>query len=298
MIKLQITADEKAKLKAFVYREDKPKSEKQPKPITYTIKTKADFAAFCKQDSSAAKLFGNVFTWWRRSKMPVSGDPGYYAAYTHLEWLTKTGVKAVSTLKHQLDRLEEAGLIERSRHRQGGSRVVSFIRPTPLALEVTTGSASDWQHLGLSAPNKTKDAKPFEALHAIYKVAYEAQVGAPLAVMPKNEAAALRQIMKAVPNAGELIDFVVREWGELAFYVMTKTKVSPTKTPSAMSLNKNIQLATEFMQFKKAELAKLAEKLAANEAAKKSITAQPETLVPPSPTAKEVTLEDILGDDF
>ncbi|WP_353641976.1 hypothetical protein [Mesorhizobium sp. WSM2239] len=147
----------KAKLKTYIAA-DKPKKERKPKEIVHEIETKADFAGWCAQFPGPAKLFGMIVRRWGGSTATARDSKGQWAAYTHDEWCKVAGVAAVSTLKHRLDRIEEAGLIERALHRHNGTAVKSFIRPTPLALSVTNAKAEDWKRLGLSAPVNGKAA--------------------------------------------------------------------------------------------------------------------------------------------
>jgi hypothetical protein len=141
----------RAKLKAYLAN-DKPKKTKMPKEIVHAIKTKADFAGWCTQFPGPAKLFGMIVRRWTGSTATAPGTKGKWAAYTHREWCEITGVGSVATLKRHLDRIEEAGLIERALHRHGGTAVKSFLRPTPLGLTVANAKAQDWERLGLAPP--------------------------------------------------------------------------------------------------------------------------------------------------
>jgi hypothetical protein len=135
ILKSKLSATEKAKasLKASIAFHKKPK--RQPKPIMVLLANKRDFAAWTAQYPAPARTFGIMLRRWMGSKSTVRGIPGYWAAWSYPTWAERAGV-SVATFKRHLDRIEEAGILERQLHRHGGTKVLAYIRPTPLALMV------------------------------------------------------------------------------------------------------------------------------------------------------------------
>lgn len=113
-----------------------------------SLKTRADLKGFWRQYPKACALFGQIVIVGRSSTARRPGVPGCWAAYTYPWWSKKTGL-SVSTLKRQLDLLESHGLIERQLGKHGGTRVITYIRPTALALDLSDGRPGDRFHFGL-----------------------------------------------------------------------------------------------------------------------------------------------------
>lgn len=239
------SAAAQAKLKAYI-EADKPKTDRKPRKIIHDLKTKADFAGWCSQYPGPAKLFGKIVRRWSSSSARTRDTKGKWAAYTHSEWCEIAGVGAVSTLKHRLNRIEEAGLIERARHRHCGTAVKSFIRPTPLALVVTSATADHWDHLGLQAPT-TKQAD-LRQMETVYCDAYLSCTGHALVTISKAERAAMRAILKEVPTlAIGIVKATVGNW--LAFGIQAKKDsnlASCPGQPSLLFVRKHLQSAAEF----------------------------------------------------
>lgn len=110
------------------------------------IPDKATLRGFWVQYPKACALFGKIMVQWRGSYSTRPGHHGYWAAYPYAEWSQLSGLP-VATLKRQLDLLEQKGLIERELGKHSGSRVLSFIRPTKLALDLSDCRPGDYDHL-------------------------------------------------------------------------------------------------------------------------------------------------------
>lgn len=244
----------RAKLKAYI-EADQPKKAKMPKEIVHIIKTKADFAGWCAQFPGPAKLFGMIVRRWTGSTAFAPGRKGKWAAYTHPEWCKITGI-SVATLKRHLDRIEEAGLIEREVHRHGGKPTKSFLRPTPLGLTMANAKASDWERLGLSAP--TADKASLGQMEDAYRKAYLASTGHPLVTISKTERAAMKAVMQELPDlAIGIVEAAIGDW--IAFGQTVKSDANladfPFK-PSMLFVRKHLQSAAEFVTKKAKQAAK------------------------------------------
>lgn len=124
--------------------------------------TRTEIKGFFKQHPTAASLFGEIVGKWRGSSSRRPANHGFWAAYPYPEWASFTGL-SVATLKRHLDVLEEGGLIERERGRHAGTRVLTFIRPSPNGLHLSTTRPGDWTHLGTTHDeflNPTPPPKP------------------------------------------------------------------------------------------------------------------------------------------
>lgn len=120
------------------------KTAKKTKPKNQ--EAKAELKAFWVQYPKAQRVFGEIFKVWKISGARRRDSNGYWAAYTYAEWCSRLDM-ASSTLRWNLDLLEQRGLIERKRGRHGGTRVVTFMRPTNKALDLSGGDDRIWQHL-------------------------------------------------------------------------------------------------------------------------------------------------------
>jgi DNA-binding MarR family transcriptional regulator len=201
----------RAKLKAYLAN-DEPKKVKTPKEIMHDIKTKADFSGWCTQFPGPAKLFGMIVRRWTGSTATAPGTKGKWAAYTHREWCEITGVGSVATLKRHLDRIEEAGLIERASHRHGGTAVKSFLRPTPLGLTVANAKASDWERLGL-APPASAPGKP--ELETLFRELYKTTTGKFPPKLTAGQRKQLKEFADGCPDelsAHAVLTKAVTEW--------------------------------------------------------------------------------------
>lgn len=120
------------------------------------IKARADLKGFWSQYPKARQLFGTLIGVWRGSSARRPAVEGYWAAYPYPFWVDKSGFPE-RTLKRLLDLLEGYGLIERTHGHHGGTRTLTFIRPTHLALDLSDARPEDRARLG-SRPSKV--AKP------------------------------------------------------------------------------------------------------------------------------------------
>lgn len=122
------------------------------------LQSRRDIRGFWSQHPRTKDLFGAVMTIWRKSSARRPDCPGVWAAYPYPHWSEKTSL-SVATLKRHLDRLEQYGLIERVRGRFGGSRVLTFIRPTELALKLSNVRPDDFRRIGVdpSKPPKVQE---------------------------------------------------------------------------------------------------------------------------------------------
>ncbi|WP_126978549.1 hypothetical protein [Frigidibacter oleivorans] len=146
----------KAKLAALVAQAEAAEKKKQAVtpsaaekalPTAPPISTAAELRGFFKQHPTVARVMGVILKVWRRSTSRRPGKKGFWAAYPHQDWARWTKV-SVATFKRQVELLELSGLLEKVRGRHGGTRVVTFIRPTALALELIEAKNEDWLHLG------------------------------------------------------------------------------------------------------------------------------------------------------
>lgn len=160
-IKITSSGKAKAAVKAAVTKDQQAKAFQDQSPL----KSRADMKGFGAQHPKAFHLLGVIFTTWRGSSSRRSGVPGCWAAYPYPWWSEQTKMPE-RTLKRHLDVLEQHGLIERVRGHHQGTRVVTFIRPTALALKLSSTRPADWDHLGASpnepkvSPDKPKAWKP------------------------------------------------------------------------------------------------------------------------------------------
>ncbi|WP_081532532.1 helix-turn-helix domain-containing protein [Rhodovulum sp. P5] len=129
------------------------------------LKTKKDIRGFWAQFPKTRDLFGEIMNKWRKSGSRRPGHEGFWAAWPYRDWSAATGLP-IATLKRHLNTLEENGLIERTLGRHGGSRVLTFIRPTPLALYLSDVKAGDWQRLGIPLQTDFADTLPPSVLEA------------------------------------------------------------------------------------------------------------------------------------
>lgn len=160
-VKITPSAKAKAAMKAAVAKDQQAKAKQDQSPL----KSRADMKSFAAQYPKAFHLLGVIFDVGRGSSSRRPGVPGRWAAYTYQEWSERAKMP-VATLKRHLDVLGQHGLIERARGHHQGTRVISFIRPTALALKLSTTRPTDWDHFGHSPdepatdPNKPKAWKP------------------------------------------------------------------------------------------------------------------------------------------
>jgi DNA-binding MarR family transcriptional regulator len=118
----------------------------------------------------------------------------------------------VATLKRHLDRIEEAGLIERASHRHGGTAVKSFLRPTPLGLTVANAKASDWERLGL-APPASAPGKP--ELETLFRELYKTTTGKFPPKLTAGQRKQLKEFADGCPDelsAHAVLTKAVTEW--------------------------------------------------------------------------------------
>ena len=151
------SATAKAELTAEIRAEQAVLKKQAQSPI----QTKKGIKGFWAQHPKTRDLFGAIMTMWRKSSARRPERNGFWAAYPYRDWSAHTGLPD-RTLKRHLTRLEDHGLIERTLGRYGGSRVLTFIRPTRLALDLSTIRAGDWQHLGVdpNVPAQADTPKP------------------------------------------------------------------------------------------------------------------------------------------
>lgn len=156
MTKIVITSKvAKANLKAAVAKDTHAKTLQEQTPL----KTRDDLKGFWRQHPKSRYLFGQIVIVWRASSARRAGVPGCWAAYTYSEWSEKTKLPS-STLRWHLDKLEAHGLIERQLGRHGGTRVIAFIRPTALALDLSDARPGDKHHLGLKVGGEVEKPAP------------------------------------------------------------------------------------------------------------------------------------------
>ena len=93
----------------------------------------AEFRFLCLNKPKVRTLFNAIVDRFRHSSGYVAGVPGNWAVYSLDDWAAKTAL-ARRSLQRGLDELEAEGLIERERHRFGGTAVYVYIRPTVLGL--------------------------------------------------------------------------------------------------------------------------------------------------------------------
>lgn len=136
----------------------KGKPKTAPAPIM-PIATRQQIKGVWKQYPTLATVFGVIMRRWRTSTATRPGASGYWAAYTQPDWATLAGV-SVSTWKRTVDLLVAHGLVERDAGRYGGIRVLTFLRPTLLALTLSDAKAWDLLHLDASPEPAQSIAQP------------------------------------------------------------------------------------------------------------------------------------------
>lgn len=144
----------KAELTAALEKDSAAQKAQDQSPL----KTKKDMRGFWAQFPKTRDLFAAIVNKWRKSGSRRPGHEGFWAAWPYRDWSTATGLPE-RTLKRHLNALEEVGLIERTHGRHGGSRVLTFLRPTALALKLSDVQPGDWQRLGID-PDAPKPPKP------------------------------------------------------------------------------------------------------------------------------------------
>lgn len=133
------------------------------KPSKKQQEAKAELKAFWVQYPTACRVFSEIFKVWRTASSRRPGTHGYWAAWTYEWWSERLGIP-VSTLKWNLNLLEKKGLIERTLGRHGGTRVITFMRPTNEALSLSGGADRIWNHL-----NKQHFEPKLEPTNALFK---------------------------------------------------------------------------------------------------------------------------------
>jgi hypothetical protein len=135
---------------------------KTPKPL-FPIHDASDFKAWKRQNSNAEKLLFKVIHRWRVSNARLRGRPGKWVA-NPIDFWTKEAQLSRDQIKRLLSTLELDGLIIRERGWFAGSKVHTFLQPTPLALK-HMGRPDDMDRLEASlAPTATPPVAPQDAL--------------------------------------------------------------------------------------------------------------------------------------
>lgn len=146
----------KSEMRKHVAKVNKAKALQEHSPL----KDRAALKGFWKQHPKTRDLFGQIVIVCRQSTARRPGAKGFWAAYPYPWWSEKAGMP-VATLKRHLKLLEEHGLIERQLGKHGGTRVLTFIRPTALAFELSDTRPGDEERiLGLKEGIKPKPAAP------------------------------------------------------------------------------------------------------------------------------------------
>jgi len=143
IIPLKPSLKAKTAIKAAVTKDQQAKALQEQSPL----KSPADMKGFGAQYPKTFHLLGVIFTTGRGSSSRRPGIPGCWAAYPYREWSERAKMP-IATLKRHLDRLEQHGLIERDHGHHQGTRVITFIRPTALALKLSSTRPADWDHFG------------------------------------------------------------------------------------------------------------------------------------------------------
>jgi len=154
IIPLKPSLKAKAIMKATIAKDQQAKALQDQS----LLKSRADMKGFAAQYPKAFHLLGVIFTTWRGSSSRRPSLPGCWAAYPY-PWWSQQAKMPERTLKRHLDLLEGHGLIERVRGHHQGKRVLAFIRPTALALKLSTTRPADWDHLGAS-PDEPETPPP------------------------------------------------------------------------------------------------------------------------------------------
>lgn len=125
---------------------------------TPTIKSKDEYAGWAAQYPREASMLMIVIGRWRQSSARSPAALGKWAAWPMQDWAAWSK-RSERSVKRHIKVLIAEGLIEKARHRHGGSRVLAFLRPTLLALDMTGLKNGDFARLGedaLSAPKPWK----------------------------------------------------------------------------------------------------------------------------------------------
>jgi|GEM_PF-2548765 len=133
----------KAALAASIAKDEQAKAVQAQSPL----KNRSDMKGFAAQHPKAHRLLGVIFSMGRGSSSRRPGVPGCWAAYPYREWSERAKIPD-RTLKRLLNVLEAHGLIERVRGHHQGTRVVSYIRPSKLSLNLSDCRPNDYEHFG------------------------------------------------------------------------------------------------------------------------------------------------------
>ena len=194
-------------------------------------------------------------TFWRKSSSHRPTHTGCWAAYPYQVWSDHTCLP-IATLKRHLDTLEQYGLIERVRGRHGGSRVLTFIRPTELALKVSTKKVgkADWLHLlGPQKPEKPKPVKKGQTFtppfHSIWSKAVAEATESYQVPLTQKKKRQLRSFQKACPKGqAELVALtIIDDWH--LFTQIVKTATGQYSLPAKPNIDfalKHVQHAVTF----------------------------------------------------
>ncbi len=131
--------------------------------VSAIFETKEEFKAWRRGNKGLHDALEKIIFAWRFSSAKISAEPnrGMWAVYEHKEWMKKTGL-SYDQVKRYFSALEKAGLIERERHRWGGSNNLTWVRPTAVALDFMSNRPHDKDRLGTAtkAVQKAKTALP------------------------------------------------------------------------------------------------------------------------------------------
>ena len=117
--------------------------------LSFPIDDAGDFKAWKLQHPNARVLLDVMIFRWRVASARVLGRPGKWAAFDAEQWCAWSKLSH-DQYKRALRLLVRDGLVIRERHRFGGSTVLAFIQPTPLALTYQ-GKEGDLARLGKAA---------------------------------------------------------------------------------------------------------------------------------------------------
>lgn len=117
--------------------------------LSFPIDDVGDFKAWKCQHPNARVLLEVMIFRWRVASARVLGRPGKWAAFDAEQWCAWAKLSH-DQYKRALRVLVRDGLVIRERHRFGGSTVLAFIQPTPLALTYQ-GKEGDFARLGKAA---------------------------------------------------------------------------------------------------------------------------------------------------
>lgn len=157
----------KAELQAAI-AEDQAKAALQ---TTSPLQTREAIKGFWAQYPKAKILFGKIMVTWRGSSSTRPAVSGFWAAYPYRYWV-KTSSMPQRTIQRYFDLLEEHGLIERTHGKHGGTRQLTFIRPTALALKLSDHRPTDWPHLEgqVAKQGKSSNQKAIAPVHLVIEV--------------------------------------------------------------------------------------------------------------------------------